>query len=183
MVYDLYSLPQSFKPCEPVDTTDTRYFNQTHASLVNSLKNAPDIELYNKKEFNKLLLTFISPFTYKYTTLQYPNEPSTLFPSILEHHKKYQNVSTQTSFRGYRSFFFIPYSPLVLYKSLVNTDCFFFIQYTSENIFKLCWFLVKVNYAETVKLKTNSLYTENHHADFPSRHSKDNQLCVDVSWY
>ena len=77
--------------------------------------------------------------------------------------------------------FFIPYSPLVLYKSLVNTDCLFFIQYTSENIFKLCWFLVQVNYAETVKLKINSLYTENHHADFPSRHSKDNQLCVEVS--
>ena len=38
MAYDLYPLPPSLKPYEPIDSTDARYFNQTHASLVNPLK-------------------------------------------------------------------------------------------------------------------------------------------------
>ena len=35
MTYDLYPLPLSLKPCEPIDSTDTRYLNQMHAPLVN----------------------------------------------------------------------------------------------------------------------------------------------------
>ena len=38
MVYDLYHLPPSLKPCEHVDTTDSRYLNQQNSSLVNPLK-------------------------------------------------------------------------------------------------------------------------------------------------
>ena len=38
MSYDLYHLPPSLKPCEPVDTTDSRYLNQQHSPLVNPLK-------------------------------------------------------------------------------------------------------------------------------------------------
>ena len=35
MAYDLYPLPSSLKPCEPVDSTDMRYLNQSHAPLIN----------------------------------------------------------------------------------------------------------------------------------------------------
>ena len=38
MAHDLYPLPPSLKPYEPIDSTDTRYLNHIHASLVNSLK-------------------------------------------------------------------------------------------------------------------------------------------------
>ena len=37
MSEDLYILPPSLKPCEPVDGLDTRYLNQTHAPIVNPL--------------------------------------------------------------------------------------------------------------------------------------------------
>ena len=46
---DLYPFPLSLKPCEPIDSTDTRYLNQNHAPLVNPLKNSLHIELYNEK--------------------------------------------------------------------------------------------------------------------------------------
>ena len=49
MAYDLYPLPSFFKSHEPVDTTDTRYMNQSHAPLANILKKALYIELYNEK--------------------------------------------------------------------------------------------------------------------------------------
>ena len=38
MAHDLYTLPPSLKPRKPIDSTDTRYLNHIHASLVNSLK-------------------------------------------------------------------------------------------------------------------------------------------------
>ena len=52
MAPDLYPLPPSLKPCEPVDSTDTRYLNQTHAPLVNPLKKFLHVERYNEKWFS-----------------------------------------------------------------------------------------------------------------------------------
>ena len=60
MAYDLYPLLPSPKPCEPIDTTDTRYLNHFHVPLTNSLKKALRIELYNNKCFNKPLPTSIT---------------------------------------------------------------------------------------------------------------------------
>ena len=47
MSEDVYTLPPSLKPCEPVDGLDTRYLNQTHAPIVNPLYRPLSIELYN----------------------------------------------------------------------------------------------------------------------------------------
>ena len=49
MAYTFYPLPPSLKLCESVDSTNTRYLNQMHAPLINPLKKALDIELYNEK--------------------------------------------------------------------------------------------------------------------------------------
>ena len=49
MAYDLYPLPQSLKPCETIDSIDTRYINQSHTPIANPLKKALHIELYNEK--------------------------------------------------------------------------------------------------------------------------------------
>ena len=62
MARDLYSLPSSLRPCEQVDSTDTRYLNQTHAPLVNPLKRSLHIELYNEKWFSKPVPTKIFLF-------------------------------------------------------------------------------------------------------------------------
>ena len=35
IAYDVYLLSPSLKPCEPIDTTDIRYLNQSHAPLTN----------------------------------------------------------------------------------------------------------------------------------------------------
>ena len=44
MSYDLCRLPSSLKPCEPVDTTDTRYINKFHDPLTKPLTKALHIE-------------------------------------------------------------------------------------------------------------------------------------------
>ena len=48
MSLDLYILPPSLKSCDPVDESDTRYLNQSHAPIVDSLKKPLIIELYNE---------------------------------------------------------------------------------------------------------------------------------------
>ena len=73
MAYDLYPLPPSLKPCEHVDYTDTRYLNQMHTPLINPLKRALDIELYNEKWFNKPLHTSTFKLVYDHDTLQFPD--------------------------------------------------------------------------------------------------------------
>ena len=88
MAYDLYPLLPSPKPCEPVDTTDTRYLNQSHVPLTNSLEKALRIELYNNKWFNKPLPTSISPFTYQHDILTMPNESLPSFSSVIELHEE-----------------------------------------------------------------------------------------------
>ena len=35
MSKDLYILPASLKPCDPIDSSDTRYLNQSYAQIVN----------------------------------------------------------------------------------------------------------------------------------------------------
>ena len=86
MAYDLYPLPPSLKPCEPVDTTNTRYLNQSHSLFTNPLKKLLDIELYNEKWFDKPLKTSIPPFLYKHRALKLSTESLSPFPSVVELH-------------------------------------------------------------------------------------------------
>ena len=50
---DLYPLPPSLKPCESVDSSDTRYFNQSYYPVVNPLRKSLNNEFYNEKWFDK----------------------------------------------------------------------------------------------------------------------------------
>jgi len=49
MACDLYPLTPSLKIYELVESIDTRYLNQSHAPLINPLKNTLHIEIYNDK--------------------------------------------------------------------------------------------------------------------------------------
>ena len=48
MAYDLHLFLPSLKPCEPVDTIDTWYLNQSHIPIANPLEKSFNIELYNE---------------------------------------------------------------------------------------------------------------------------------------
>ena len=87
MAHDLYPLPPSLKPCEPIDSTDTCYLNQTHAPLVNPLKKVLHIEPYNEKWSNKLIPTIDSHITHTHDTLKFPDKSPLPSPSVLELHK------------------------------------------------------------------------------------------------
>ena len=83
MSEDLYILPPSLKPCEPVDGSDTRYLNQTHAPIVNLLQKPLSIELYNEKWFSNPPNTSSPPFLYDHATLSFPPADTSPFPTLL----------------------------------------------------------------------------------------------------
>ena len=176
MVYHLYPLPPSLKPCESIDTTDTRYLNQTHAPLVNLFKKAFHIELYNEKWLNKLILTSVPPTTYNHDTIQFPDKSPLTFPSVSELHNETNTCSPKTLLATENYSLSPPPSPLTLHNSLTNSGCLFFFRYFPENTLKVCWFLVQINHVETTFFNMNSKRTGDYHVTFISRYLKDCQF-------
>ena len=86
MAYDLYPLPPSLKPCEPVDTINIRYLNQSHTPITNLLKKDLHIELYNEQWFDTPLHTSIPPFCYHHRTLDVSTKSVSPFPAVVELH-------------------------------------------------------------------------------------------------
>ena len=181
MAYDLYPLPSSLKTCESMDTTDRRYLNQSHNPLINPLKKALHIELYNDKWFSKPLKISVTYFTYKYATLKLSDESIYPFPSVVELHHEINTLPPQPLCEKVDANISKPPSPLTLHKSLEKKDYLFFVQYTSKGTIKPRWFLVQVNHIETKILKIDSLRTGDYHIICLSRHLDDKHLCDDTS--
>ena len=93
MAYNLYSLPPSLKPYEPLDTIDTRYLNQSYAPPINPLDKYMHIALYHDKWFNKPPNTYIPLLIYQYDTLKMPTKSIPSFPSVVELHDETHTCS------------------------------------------------------------------------------------------
>ena len=87
MSEDIYILHPSLKPCEPVDRSDTRYLNQSHAPIINPLKKPLRIEVYNEKRFSHPPKTFPPPFFHEHATLSFPPAATSPFPTLAKLHK------------------------------------------------------------------------------------------------
>ena len=110
-----------------------------HAPLINPLKKALDIELYNEKWFNKPLHTSTLKLVYDHYTLHFPDTSRPASPSVSELHRETNTCPPTLSIEP------DDYSPssnpssLTVHRSLSNSDCLFFIRYIPENTFKSCW--------------------------------------------
>ena len=128
MAYDLYPLPPSLKPCEPVDTTDTRYLNQSHTPITNHLKKALHIELYNEKWFDKPLRISIPPFRYHHRALNISTKSVSPFQPLLSFITTLTLVLLHLSYR--QSMILFLHHPLLLscmHPSTKQIDSFSFI--------------------------------------------------------
>ena len=163
MAYDLYPLPLSFKPCEPIDSIDTKYLNKSHTPIANPFKKALHIELYHEKWFDKPLQTTIRPFRYKHCSLKLSTESVSLFPSVVELHKDTNTCPPLPLSEAVDDTPSSPSSPLVLHAYLDKTNCLFFIHYLPEDTIRFRWFLVQVNHIETSILKMKPFTTGDYH--------------------
>ena len=142
MAYDLYPLPPSLKTSELVDTTDSRYLNQTYTPFVNPLKKDLYIELYNEKWVDKPIKTSVPPISLNHDTLKFPIESFPRFLSVSELHKRIDTCPPQSLIEIEYPSLFSSTSPSVLHNVFLNSDCLFFIQYTPEDTLKPHWFLI-----------------------------------------
>ena len=86
--YDLYPLPSSLKPCETIDTSDTRYLNQKPDSFVIFFEQTLEIDFCNENKFNKPIQTSTPPIEYDHDSLNIPGNCFPPFPSVSELHKE-----------------------------------------------------------------------------------------------
>ena len=76
----IYPLLLSLKPCEPIDSSDTRYLNRSYSPIVNPLRKALNIELCNETWFKKPPRTSKPLFEYDHPALASPNALQHYFP-------------------------------------------------------------------------------------------------------
>ena len=63
---DLYPLPLSLLPCDPIDGADVRYLNHSHPSITHPFKKDLNIKSYHKKHFSSPPLLTPPKFDYNH---------------------------------------------------------------------------------------------------------------------
>ena len=182
---ELYLLPPSLYPCEPLDTMDHRYLHYEHAPIVSPLSKPLQIEAYNQQWFeNKPTLPLpLAPVTQPNSLLPIDKlafQPH--IPSIKELNSKDQPdtlfVSTNSN----------PYpeptldtksTPTTITSSTLHTnielstDRLFFIQFTPEDTLRPKWFLVQIDLEMTTEYNQSSNTVGTYVCSFLARHPKD----------
>ena len=175
----LYLLPPSLKPCEPIDSLDIRYLNQSHALIIKALSKHLAVEIYNETWFNKPPRKSQSFFYYNHSTLAFPDPQLTPFTSLSDLHAETNTIQPPPLIEKSGLDIISLHSPLVYSKLLSTSDGLFFIRYTPEDIFKQRWFLVQVNHVETTILNMYPATTCDYHVTLLARQPDDKHLCDD----
>ena len=96
MATDLYPLPHSLKPCEPIDSSDIRYLNQSYSHIINPLSKPLKIELYNEIWFDKPPRTSQPLSDYNHPTLAFPDDQLPPFTSLSDLHANTSTIPPST---------------------------------------------------------------------------------------
>ena len=128
MAKQLYALPFSLLPCEPVDGSDIRYLKHSHPSVSNPLEDVLGIMSYDTTHFSSPLLTTPPKFDYDCDTLRMitTSEP-TAFSSIAELHDESNTVLPSPVLDPQSDSVVSPHPHHTLSLLLPESDKFFFI--------------------------------------------------------
>ena len=156
---DLYLLPPSIFPSEPLDTMDQRYLNYENAPIVSPLRKPLGIELYNELHFHPQPPNTTSPHidqpSSRIDELAFvPHAPAAPFIPL-----DTVPVETPIEFLEQPS----PVPPHILADQvLASRDQLFFIRYTPADTMRQRWYLVQIDLQATEELnsawKTNGKY-------------------------
>ena len=101
-----------------------------------------------------------------HATLSFPPAAKSPFPALAKFH---EDTHTSPPFPLLEDDFVSKNSPLTpstLHKSISNSNCLFFIQYTPEDTFRSQWFLVQINHSESLQLQMNPETISDYHVTF-----------------
>ena len=152
--------------------------NQSYSPIINPLRKALDIELYSETWFDKPPRTSKPLVEYDHPVLTFQESSPSPFTSVSDFHDVSKTPCAPPLINKFPDTDIISsLSPLVLFNSLSNSNCLFFIRYTPEDTFKQRWFLVQINYDETSLLNMTPETTDDYHVNFLARHLDDSHLC------
>ena len=174
MSEDLNILPPSLKLCEPVDSSDIHYLNQSHTPIVNPLKKALNIELHIEEWFSKPPATSPLPFLYDHATFSFPSETTSPFPTLVKLHEDTHTFALTPLLDDSTDIDSSPPLPSSLHRIILRSDGLILIQYTPEDTLKSRWFLVQINHDEILALQMKPETTGDYLVNFLSRHLCDN---------
>ena len=182
---ELYLLPPTLYPCEPLDTMDHRYLHYEHAPTVSPLAKPLQIEAYNQEWFDskpKLPLPLAPIDTPNHSLpidkLSFKPHIPSISELILDNKEPPQLFESSAS---------CPYpQPSVEYnpsepKSAtelatqidISVDRLFFIQFTPENTLRPKWFLVQIDLDLTLTNDTSFVTSGIYVCSFLARHPND----------
>ena len=169
---ELYLLPPSIFPHNPIDTTDQRYLNFSHAPIVSPLKKSLQIELYNDTYF---------PSNYNHISKPSFNEPScNLDDAVFQAHDSETNIPpASTLFESIKTAppvieshhcgtYITEFSP-----SIYLSNKLFFVQYTPENTIRRRWYWIQVDMQSTQEVNADFATNVEYWCVFLSRHPHD----------
>ena len=131
MATDLYPLPPTLKPCEPVDSSYIRYLNHSHSPIINSLSKPLNIDFYNDIWFDKPPRTSQPLFDYNHPSLAFPDDQLTPFTSFFYLHIDTNTITPSPLIENSDTNILSPSYPLVLSKYFCASDGIFFTRYSS----------------------------------------------------
>jgi hypothetical protein len=191
---ELYLLPPTIFPAEPLDTMDQRFLNYENAPIVSPLKKAMKVELYNEQFFGTPpAKSQPSKDAFSTTIDAKASEPHQLsIPTMAEMHQELgtsppepetnespENLDTDNN-----------YTPATLFTKLTDNtrEQLFFIQYTPENTLRPRWYLVEVDLQATKDLNAQYQTNGKYYCSFLAKHRSDNSKSDEFSrwwndWY
>ena len=181
---DLYLLPPSIFPVEPLDTMDTRFLNYEHAPIASPLQKSLKIELYNDQFFH-------TP-----NTISQPsrNQPSTPIDELT--FKSHIMQKTIPSAQPESSVPVEPedaptpknHQPTIHQDITTSKDKLFFVHFTPANTLRKRWYLVQVNIQDTAEVNPDYHNNHKYFCTFLAKHPSDKHLSDELScwwpdWY
>lgn len=182
---ELYILPPSLYPCEPLDTMDHRYLHYEHAPTVSPLLQPLHIEAYNQEWFDTkptLPLPLAPVIEHKSIT---SIDKLAFLPHVPTIDELNQDTSDTQLFEPtipspyplptieHQSIITIPSIPDLTNSINLSTDKLIFIQYTPENTLRPKWFLVQVDMDLTLANDVSFASTGIYVCSFLARHPSD----------
>ena len=178
---DLYLLPPSLFPPEPLDMMDQRYLNYENAPIVSPLRKPLGIEMYNEMHFHPkpphttsttadLPSNAIDEIAFKVHDKSTPSAASPTITSIPDNIKHEPTLPTPIEQLLEPSYMSI----IDLHNAVsTSTDKLFFVQYTPAGTMRPRWYLIQIDMISTAELNPQWAETGQYFCVFLARRPTD----------
>ena len=187
---ELYLLPPSLFPSEPLDTLDQRYLNYENAPVVSPLRKPLRIELYNDVHFHPKPPTSSKSVDKPSSALDkaaFQQHQVASIPTVEEMHTSTNTISTQQPIED-EIVPTLPTTSQIATKIAKSKNKLFFIKFTPDGTLRERWYLIQIDMDSTKSLNANFVDNGQYFGSFLAKHPNDSKKSDEFSrwwpdWY